>query len=65
MYRQKEGYYSRCIRAEGAEGTGGLWEREGELLAPDNRIGYPWTVKNWGKVFAKKKKKEKKTREEG
>lgn len=53
VYRQREGYYSRCTRRE----AGGAWEREGPLLAPDPRIGFPWTVKDWDKFLAKNAKK--------
>jgi hypothetical protein len=37
VYRQKEGYYSRCRKEETQ------WERDGELQSPDARYGFPWT----------------------
>mmetsp|Transcript_27253 Transcript_27253/g.80334 ORF Transcript_27253/g.80334 Transcript_27253/m.80334 type:complete len:794 (-) Transcript_27253:23-2404(-) len=46
VYRAKEGYYSVC-RRKGQN----KWEREGELLAPDARVGFPFTVKNWKKIL--------------
>jgi hypothetical protein len=33
------------------------WAREGPLLAPDARIGFPWTVKNWEKHLRKSEKR--------
>jgi hypothetical protein len=53
VYRQREGYYSKCTRAE----AGGAWAREGGLLTPDPRIGFPWTVKNWDKFLTKSAQK--------
>lgn len=41
VYRQKEGYYTRCFKLESKEQT--IWEREGPLQAPDARFGFPWT----------------------
>ena len=46
IYRQKEGYYARCRRID--NGYGVLWKREGDFQTPDARVGFPWTVKNWG-----------------
>jgi hypothetical protein len=41
VYREKEGYYSRCCcRSNGSEW---IWERKGPLQTPDTRFGYPWT----------------------
>ena len=37
VYRQKEGYYSRCCL------SGVEWTREGPLQTPDARFGFPWT----------------------
>jgi hypothetical protein len=33
------------------------WAREGPFLAPDARIGFPWTVKNWEKHLRKSEKR--------
>ena len=33
------------------------WERRGPLPPPDARVGFPFTVKDWGKWERKKKKK--------
>ena len=42
VYRQKEGYYTRCFRQE----INATWERDGVLLSPDARCGFPWTKVN-------------------
>ena len=49
VYRRDPGYYSVCRLKSGE------WIREGPLLKPDARVGYPWTlsVKKWGKMLAK------------
>lgn len=46
VYRESEGYYSVCKRTDERR-----WEREGEIVAPDARVGFPFTVKNWGKIL--------------
>ena len=43
VYREKEGYYTHC------ELVDDQWIRTEELPQPDYRVGYPWTVKEWGK----------------
>lgn len=45
-FSNKEGYYSTCRKTEIA-GTDGifLWKRQGELLEPDARCGFPFTNK--------------------
>lgn len=55
VYRETDGYYSRCI-AKGRENGTVVWEREGPLLNPDARVGFPWTVVNWEKFWKKKKR---------
>jgi hypothetical protein len=30
-----------------------VWERVGALLEPDSRIGFPWSVRDWGKYLRK------------
>lgn len=30
-----------------------VWKRDGPLLRPDARVGFPWTVKDWDKFFRK------------
>lgn len=52
VYREKDGYYSCCQRHE-ISGGSVVWTREGPLLAPDERVGFPWTVKNWDKYMKK------------
>jgi hypothetical protein len=57
VYRQREGYYSRCIyrhetdpsKEEFCSVT--QWERIGPLQVPDARVGFPWTVASWGKLL--------------
>jgi cytidyltransferase-like protein len=41
-YRKSPGYYSCCRKRQD-----GTWEREGDLLSPDARVGFPWTIKDW------------------
>jgi hypothetical protein len=48
-YRRTPGYYSCCRR-----GSNGIWQREGPLLSPDARVGFPWNVKDWDKYHDKK-----------
>jgi hypothetical protein len=36
-----------------ADGSEGEWVREGPLLAPDCRVGFPFTVKNWNVYLEK------------
>jgi hypothetical protein len=118
VYRQKEGYYSRCLRvgesggasdggaSDGSASDGGdggdhiaevtrkthgseesssssrrgnsagsddareersavappvdvvhAWERQGPLLPPGPRVGFPFTTKSWDKVMRKKRAK--------
>ena len=75
VYREKDGYYSVARRGkeEGVvvvveekeeeeqerKMSGSCWVRQGGLLPPDYRVGYPFTVKpsRWGKVLRKKKAK--------
>ena len=52
VFRKTEGYYSQCRR----KGSKGQWERIGPLLAPDTRVGFPWTVSNWEKLMEQKQK---------
>jgi hypothetical protein len=52
VYRETEGYYSKC-RKEWDENGASKWSREGPLLKPDARAGFPWTVKDWDR-FSKK-----------
>mmetsp|Transcript_6444 Transcript_6444/g.12933 ORF Transcript_6444/g.12933 Transcript_6444/m.12933 type:complete len:885 (-) Transcript_6444:27-2681(-) len=42
VYRLKEGYYS-CCRAPEEDASDIIWTREGPLLPPDGRVGFPWT----------------------
>jgi cytidyltransferase-like protein len=53
VYRNNDGYYS-CCRKEMRGDESVVWNREGPLLAPDARIGFPWTVKDWDKFWSKK-----------
>ena len=69
VYREKHGYYSVAMAVDmnrekqagdGAmEQTSGEWARKGPLLAPDYRVGYPFTVKpsRWSKILRKNKAK--------
>ena len=65
VYRQRPGYYSCCRRTSRNELVlsndnkcdGGKWEREGPMLVPDERVGFPWTVKNMDKFVARNKQK--------
>jgi cytidyltransferase-like protein len=41
----------------GKEGAENVWKRTGPLINPGIRTGYPFTVKNWDKVFRQQKKK--------
>jgi hypothetical protein len=54
VYRQKDGYYSKCARAPRSSANSS-WVREGPLLQPDPRTGFPWTVKDWDKFWKKYK----------
>ena len=49
VYRRSAGYYSCCRKGED-----GTWEREGDLLTPDGRVGFPWTIKDWQQYIDKK-----------
>lgn len=42
VYRQKDGYYSRCYKQE-TEAATPAWNRDGPLQVPDARYGFPWT----------------------
>ena len=53
VYRRTDGYYSRCRKEQMADGSV-VWIREGPLLPPDSRIGFPWTVQDWDKFWRKK-----------
>eukprot|EP00934_Nitzschia_sp_Nitz4_P007742 Nitzschia sp. Nitz4//scaffold226_size53432//28383//30972//NITZ4_006701-RA/size53432-augustus-gene-0.62-mRNA-1//-1//CDS//3329542751//7732//frame0 len=53
VYRGTDGYYS-CCRARKDENGQIVWERQGPLLQPDARMGFPWTVRNWDKIWKKK-----------
>jgi hypothetical protein len=57
VYRNKPGYYSCCRKVEEADGSVS-WKREGPLLPPDARIGFPWTVKDWDKFWKKNEEKQ-------
>ncbi|KAL7500939.1 hypothetical protein ACHAWT_009697 [Skeletonema menzelii] len=46
VYRQKEGYYTRCYSSNLDKST---WERDGPLQEPDARYGFPWTKVNQNK----------------
>jgi len=50
VYRRSPGYYNCCRKRDG------IWYREGELLKPDARVGFPWTVKDWDKHLQNKQK---------
>eukprot|EP00521_Asterionellopsis_glacialis_P010177 CAMPEP_0195303040 /NCGR_PEP_ID=MMETSP0707-20130614/32149_1 /TAXON_ID=33640 /ORGANISM="Asterionellopsis glacialis, Strain CCMP134" /LENGTH=400 /DNA_ID=CAMNT_0040366473 /DNA_START=9 /DNA_END=1211 /DNA_ORIENTATION=+ len=52
VYREKEGYYSVCRREKHTQ-NGSVWRRDGSLLVPDARVGFPWTVRNWDKILQK------------
>ena len=45
------GFFSKYVRRAGGE-----WGREGDLLPPDARTGFPWTVTDWAKWERKQKK---------
>lgn len=51
VYRQTEGYYSRCYKATSQVSQ--LWIRDGPLVPPDARVGFPWTVKDWSVLLQK------------
>lgn len=54
VFRATAGYYSRAVCCSSEEGGEGVaWEREGPLLKPDARVGFPWSVKNWSKYMRK------------
>ena len=52
VYRESDGYYSKCHKERGDDGSI-KWIREGPLLSPDARVGFPWTVKDWSKYCKK------------
>lgn len=58
VFRKTEGYFSRCQlvnkQQDGDDNNHNKkqWERVGPLLMPDARVGFPWTVSNWEKLFA-------------
>jgi len=47
VYRETIGYYSCCTRPD----NDGPWIRTDDLPVPDARVGFPWTVKNWGPIL--------------
>ena len=50
VFRKTPGYYSQCrLRSVNDNSE---WERVGPLLAPDARVGFPWTVSNWERFLA-------------
>jgi hypothetical protein len=56
VYRRFSGYYSKCIQQKTEDGTV-VWNRtEESLTAPDFRMGFPWTVKDWDKFWGNKPK---------
>jgi cytidyltransferase-like protein len=67
VYRKGGGYYSMCTLSSTSEdkkgdtgngcGEAASWERNGNILKPDARVGYPFTVKNWDKLIRQRKKK--------
>eukprot|EP00603_Paraphysomonas_imperforata_P009801 CAMPEP_0114477076 /NCGR_PEP_ID=MMETSP0104-20121206/15141_1 /TAXON_ID=37642 ORGANISM="Paraphysomonas imperforata, Strain PA2" /NCGR_SAMPLE_ID=MMETSP0104 /ASSEMBLY_ACC=CAM_ASM_000202 /LENGTH=907 /DNA_ID=CAMNT_0001651941 /DNA_START=12 /DNA_END=2735 /DNA_ORIENTATION=+ len=44
-------------RAEIGAGASSTWTRQGPLLSPDERVGFPWTVKDMDKFVTKSKAK--------
>ena len=56
VYRQRSGYYSMCKLNKNPSKEDLQWEREGSLPVPDERVGFPWTVRDWNKVMKKVKK---------
>lgn len=54
VYREREGYYSKCRKECGQDGSMS-WIRDGPLVTPDARVGFPWTVKDWTKYGKKTK----------
>jgi hypothetical protein len=57
VYRAKDGYYSICRKVEDGNNSE-IWQREGPLLPPDTRMGFPWTVKDWEKCWEKIKSRD-------
>lgn len=51
VYRASNGYYSCCRKPPGGDVY--QWAREGPLLTPDARVGFPFTVQDWGKFWTK------------
>ena len=47
VYRASKGYYSCCRKQECGESK--VWIREGDLLRPDARVGFPFTIQDWEK----------------
>ena len=59
VYRRKTGYYSHCTIDDDKSSSSSskeVWKRSGELLVPDARNGFPWTVKDWDKFWKKRNK---------
>ena len=61
VFRKTEGYYNQC-RLSSREDDNSIsnseqWERIGPLLAPDARVGFPWTVSNWERLLADQEKR--------
>ena len=63
VYRDKSKapYYSKCCLRSSSAG----WVREGELVPPDHRVGYPFTVKpsRWSSVLQKNRAKRQESKE--
>jgi hypothetical protein len=51
VYMGSEGYYSCCQKPSNGEAT--TWIRKGPLLTPDVRVGFPFTVQDWGQFWKK------------
>jgi len=53
QFVKKNGYYSKCVLTKDKNITEekDTWERSGDLLSPDGRVGFPWTVKDWNKIL--------------
>lgn len=53
VYRAKQGYYCHCRKIKISDDRV-IWERQFPLPKPDERIGFPWTIKDWNKVRNKR-----------
>ncbi|EJK48155.1 hypothetical protein THAOC_33076 [Thalassiosira oceanica] len=47
VYRQREGYYSRCVLDESTSSW--IRDDDGPLNTPDSRCGFPWTARKEGR----------------